>query len=440
MSLVASARAAWAGLMPRVAAFLRSPYAAVWAVFVVLRIASTMGVGIVRAPDTASWLTLDFSGSEIRLWSIPLFYKLLPADGLRVAGQVALGVAAWSALGAATVTLVRRPGLRLGAFAAILALGLTSQVLVWDTVLIGESVTISLSVAAIAAWLHFACAPGRASAVVVGVVMLTWAFTRHTGIVLTGGIALILAISLLWSERRRLRAAILVALVAMVAVGAPMLEKNQFNREETLATIVSERILPDPVRTQWFVDHGMPISPAIRRLAGSYFARGEGSTPIRENRRLWAWVQGEGRDDYLEYLLTHPGYALGQPVRATLDTEAVLSGRVDAYSSSRPVLPEPVQDLLWGDGPGALLMLASTALVVGLLGLWLRRLDLAVVVPALTVLVGGAALVLSYHGAGSEPIRHNLVSGVILRVGLLVFAVVAADRLFGVSRDGVRRS
>ena len=356
--------------------FARSVYGPIWLGYVVLRIVAAAGVGIVRAPDTASWLDLDFAGSGVRLWVVPLFFKVLPADPLRVGGMVLLGILAWSALAAAVVSVVRHRVLRPIAFAAVLLLGLAGQVLAFDTVLLGESVAISVMVATVAAWIWFVRAPGWGSAAAVGVGMVAFAFSRHPNIVLTLGIAVVLALSLLLRDARRYRLALLGLLLVIVAVGWPMLDKNAFNREETLATVVSERILVNPARTEWFADHGMPISPAIRKLAGTYFTQGKGSTPIRDNARLWHWIETDARDTYLEYLLTHPGYTFGTPVRDSLDPDtAILSTSVAGYTNSRPVLPDPVQQLVWGDGPGELIFLATSAVVLVLVALLRRRPD-----------------------------------------------------------------
>ncbi len=416
---------------PLLGRFARSVYGPIWLAYVVLRIAAAAGAGIVRAPDTASWLDLDVTGSGVRLWVVPLFFKVLPADPLRVAGMVLLGILAWSALAAAVVSVVRHRALGPIAFTVVLLLGLTGQVLAFDTVLLGESVAISVMVATVAAWIWFVRAPGWGSAAAVAVGMIAFAFSRHPNIVLTLGIAVVLALSLWLRDARSYRLALLGLLLVIVAVGWPMLDKNDFNREETLATVVSERILVNPTRTEWFAEHGMPISPAIRKLAGTYFTQGKGSTPIRHNERLWHWIETDARDTYLEYLVTHPGYTFGTPVRDSIDPDtAILSGSVAGYTNSRPVLPDPVQQLLWGDGPGELIFLAATTLVLVVVALMRRRPTMAFAVPGTTALVGGAGVVLAYHGAGSEPIRHALLGAATLRVGLLLLLLVAVDRLF----------
>lgn len=411
-------------------AFSRSVYGPIWLGFVLLRIVSAFGVGNPRFPDTASWLDLDFSGSAIRLWVIPTFFNVLPTDSLRVGGMVFLGVVAWSALGASVVSIIKNRILKPIALASVLLLGLTDQVTTFDTLILGESIAISVMVAVVAAWIWSVHAPSVWSASSVAFGMIIFAFTRHPNIVLTLCVALILAASLVFRGSRRLRVGLLVVLLAIVAVGWPMIDKNRFNTEENLATVMSERILTNPELTDWLTERGMPISPEIRELAGSYYTRGLGSTLIRNDKRLWGWILTDGRDAYLKFLVTHPGYTFGTPARDTVDPKtAILSGSLRDYSPGRPVLPMPFQQIFWGEGPGGLLFMTAGAFALAATAIIRRGLTMTYVVPAMTAVIGWGGVILAYHGAASEPFRHALLGAATFRVGLILLILVALDRL-----------
>ena len=81
----------------RTRSFARTPYAPIVAVYVALRVIAAVGIPALHHPDSASWLRVSFAGSEIRLWTVPLFFKVLPNDALRVAGQVTLSTVCWVA-------------------------------------------------------------------------------------------------------------------------------------------------------------------------------------------------------------------------------------------------------------------------------------------------------------------------------------------------------
>jgi hypothetical protein len=46
-------------------------------------------------PDSPSYDHLGLTGADVRLPTVPLLYKILPTDSLRVAGQALLAGIAW---------------------------------------------------------------------------------------------------------------------------------------------------------------------------------------------------------------------------------------------------------------------------------------------------------------------------------------------------------
>jgi hypothetical protein len=418
----------------RIRAVIRSPYTPFLVVYLLLRTLGFVFIPVTRYLDSQSWLTLDFSGSGIRLWTVPLFFKVLPGDTLREIGQVALSAFCWIALAAVVARFLENGRLKVIGFATILALGLVVQVTNWDTTILGESVAISLTVGAIAAWWLFVMEPSRWTAALVCIVIVLWAFLRHTNVVLTVLIALLVAVSLLFARNRGLKAAVLVVLAITLAWGLPTFGKNPFNRDEVLITIVSERILTSRSRTDWFADHGMPATRDVRRLAGSWNRPPGGSTAIRQNEKLFHWIQTRGQSVYFEYLLTHPGYLIGEPAKQAISSvsygsargEGVLVGAV--YGQIRPVLPGPVEDLLF-DGGGELMLLAVGVAVLAAAAFGRRGWTRRELVPGVAVLLSIALYIETFHGVATELGRHYMLAAVAIRVSLLVFALLAIDRL-----------
>ena len=235
-----------------------------------------------------------------------------------------------------------------------------------------------------------------------------------------------------------LKAVLLGVLVLTLAWGdgVPAIHQNKFYVDDNLATIFSERILPNRGRTQWFADHGMPATPDVRALAGSFATRGHGSTDIRHNRRFFHWMSDHGAAVYLRYLVTHPGYLIAEPIRQAVATEepgaapsappGALAGAV--YGEVRAVLPEPVEAILFDGGAQlTLLMFGVVALAAFAFGFrgWTRR----ELVPGLAVLLSLFHYWVTFHGIAAELGRHYVVSAVAIRVSLLVLGFLALDRL-----------
>ena len=266
--------------------------------------------------DSASWLRVSFAGSEIRLWTVPLFFKVLPSDALRVAGQVTLSTVCWVALAGVARVGDHQPQLTLIAFAALLVVSLAPEVTAWDVTILGESVAVSLTggvdrgVVGVRRPARRGRRPCSSSALVV-----LWAFLRHTNVVITILIAVILAATLLIPTDAGSAAVILAVCVVTLAWGIPTFGKNDSNEDEVLLTVLSERILTSPERTDWFVRHGMPDGDDVRSLAGAFDQPRGGSAPFRQNERLFRWVHEDGRSTYFKFLRTHPGYFFVQPFR-----------------------------------------------------------------------------------------------------------------------------
>jgi hypothetical protein len=415
--------------------FARTPYAPLVAVYVALRVIAAVGIPAMRHFDSASWLRVNFAGADVRLWTVPLFFKVLPNDALRVAGQVTLSTMCWVALAGVAAWVITNPKLKLLTFAVVLVVSLAPDVTTWDVTILGESVGVSVTVASIAAWWAFVIRPTWAKAGLVSVLVLLWAFLRHTNVVITILIAVILAGTLLIRHGRRFRAVILAVCIVTLVWGIPTFGKNDFNEDEVLLTVLSERILTSPERTDWFVRHGMPDGDDVRSLAGAFDQPGGGSAPFRRNKRLFRWVHEDGRSTYFDFLRTHPGYFFVQPFRDVVDADvAALDVTHEPYGHPRNVLPEPVEGVVFSRG--ALVLLALGVLALSAFAFGLRGWTSREVVPAIALLLGLALYWVTYHGVASELGRHYMLAAVTIRVSLILLGLLAVDRLL--SRAGTR--
>ena len=96
-----------------------------------------------------------------RSWGYPFFLWLTGYHwGLAVAVQRLAAGAAWFALAAAAAGLFRTPWVRRGVFAAMLLVSLNLYAVMWDVMLLSESLAIACLVVFAAAWLRFLRAPG----------------------------------------------------------------------------------------------------------------------------------------------------------------------------------------------------------------------------------------------------------------------------------------
>ncbi len=390
-------------------------------------------VGIVTPwlPDSPGYMHLSLTGGDLRLPTVPLLYKILPTNGLRVAGQTVLAAACWWVLAISAGRLISDRRVRLGAIGALLATGLCVPVVQWNTVILSESTALSLTALLVGMWLRYVADRRWATAFGVLIVTLFWTFTRQPH-VLFGAIVAIAACvaAIVGRERRRVAIVLAIALVLISAGGFAELRHNSTLSENTLMYVIQARIVDNPSRDRWFASHGMP-NP---RFNPKNPMEAQPLNPVFRR-----WIHTDGMRVYVEFVLTHPDYLLydelkwlpGASLGPNGTTPSMLSPTV-TYGFHRAVLPTPVDWILWDQGQiGTLLMLACAA--VGLLAATRKgsRWDNALLVPGLvTVFAIPQAYIVWLSGgeATHEIDRLSMVTGESIRIGLWCFVAFALDR------------
>ncbi len=415
---------------------------------VLLRLLAVAGMRLYIYVDSGEYDRIDFSGDWRRPWATPYLYWLIPgnARGL-VVGQALVGALCWAtlALSAAAWFRVRSP--RVVVAVAIAALGCTTIVVNWDAAKLSESLGLSLTVLVIAAWLNLLRRTEILTALLVALATLPWLFVRQS-LIPTAWLVVILALAgavVVWCRRPptgtravRILAVLCLVLAVETAVASATYSHNQEIVHENLLVIVANRVATDPGRLEWFTDHGMPV-PASGDL---------GPDSLRSDPAFSNWVAHEGRSTYLKYLATHPWYTATAPlgdfagVRQSSADEATPSIAMlappDSYATSRPVLPDLVERLLFGPGDTGMVILLLVV-VLGWTAARVRRRSVRWTIPLSLIGLAIASLYAGWHGATPELGRLALVGAMVLRIGLfLQLAVLVEDEVL--DRRGARRT
>lgn len=293
----------------------------------------------VSFPDSKSFLdkatraplTTDFFFGEGRLFTVPLAW----APWIRIFGaneggvallQLLVACAAWLALAFAIARQMQTAGGRVSALVLVLVLGSTSDIAQWDRAMLSESISTSLFAALLAAWLWWGerrCAGDGAARIPAGIVVLIatlWAFARESnGIFLLLLAAVAVLVSLADprrpSRRRRLQAVAMAAAFATIFSAVQTVADQGERWFFPLLNVIGRRVLPSADRTAFYVEAGMPMSPALAAMRGE-FASGRDWAFYRapELASLRAWVRTDGRRTYLRDLTLHPRRTLSEPL------------------------------------------------------------------------------------------------------------------------------
>jgi hypothetical protein len=399
------------------------------AAFAALRIVAVAGLEPVSYPDTSSYLRIDFPGEHSRLWTVPVVYKVLATDGLRVAGQVAIGIACWSGLAIAAARACSDRLVAVCAAMAILLVGLTVQVTQWDRVLLSESLTLSLTVLGAALGLLAAEGrPGRALVVALVSVVLLWTFARQVNALAPAALLPVVAGLALWRLRRR-QAVVLVACLTLVAAWGLLAAWRSGLWKANGQVLLVERLLQDPATTSYFAERGLPVTPRLRREVR--LRRRLPDFPeidsVTEAPRFRRWMNEEWPSAHASYLLRNAPETVAEPLRRA-PRELADDKR---YSKPRAVLPDPVQGVIWNRSrnPLGFLLLAGCAIGVWLVSLRRGPPRAAEIVPWALIAIAVAGMELSWNSTATEIPRLFLPSGVCLAIGFLLLAALAIDRL-----------
>ncbi|WP_334141325.1 hypothetical protein [Rhabdothermincola sp.] len=443
------------------AAHPAAPFVVIAACWAAMRIAAAWGVQPMTFPDSATYRAaeppgpypvLSFTGGAPRSWVVPAFYALFPNDQARVAAQVAVSIGAWLVLAGVLAGAMRSPICRYGAFGAVLLLGSTPQVAGWDQAILSESLTLSIVVVALAAWIRVATRPSLAAAGAALTTSALWIISRPFQYTLALGLAAVCGLWALRRDHRRLKLGLVAGLLAVAGwstIVSPRINDAYRARDgygvsyfqEAFGQNFYKRYLGDPEAESWFAERGMPDwegMSAPSQYTGTtiddYWAWKEFFAELRRRPDWLDWLEHRGQSEIIRYSLTHPTRVLGQYIDQV--PEMLTSPWNPAYGEPIDVLPGPL-DRLWFRGSTTSILrtdvtawvLVTAALAVVAAARRARPSWPLVATGAVVVAASGAFLFQVWLASAYEIARHAVPATHLLRIGLLVIAAALLDAL-----------
>jgi hypothetical protein len=421
-----------------------APYLTLFLAYVVLRIANLDALQEIRSlPDTVvytklasrSLFDLVFWGGP-RPWTTPLVFKLMGNDPLSIkAFQSGFSIACWALLAFFVARALRSSWLKLLAFGIVLLFSLSAEIIMWDGVLLSDSISLSLMALFIAGWLWLLESWRWHKAALIVLVALFWAFTRDTNawlVLMTAG-ALMIGAAAGQIQRRY----VLVAAALAIVFAVNDYSANRARRwVAAFMNNVGLRILPFPERTEYFERLGMPVTPALMARAGKKAWRDDWAffkDPALEEFRQW--VRARGKSTYMRFLLSHPAMTIQEPLR---HPELLLSAELRNYAPAgfSPILHGAVAEIVYVKN-WSLLCIWAGAIAFGLaLGLTIWKHNMAAVVPLALIVLAYPHGTLVWHADPNEIDRHALQAAVHFRLGLWLLVLFGSDLLIGRRRSG----
>ena len=387
-----------------------------------------------------SLLDPGFYGA-IKPWAVPLLWKLVPDPALVNGSQVGftrmaplvvvqtlISVAAWLFLASVVASLFSTRAGRVISVTVVLLFSLSSAITDWDSVLLSESLSLSLTAVSLGCLLLLVRRPSVfLLCASLGAVFL-WSSTRDTNAWYVLFALPVVALGLWRAGRARLGLALALGALAIVAgVQLSFAAGHRGDLPTTNAMIYQMATQPGAI--QFFVSEGMPVRRDLLWLLSE--------RPIYRNHHdprlapFRAWFAGHGKQSYLRWLAAHPEISLGPPLRNVGHLYAPMPSELAIYRSpgSRSSLPRALDHLVYPRRSGGL---AAFALLALLSAAFLARkggIDRLAIVPAAVLLSTLPVALIVWNGDSVELDRHLLGGAILARLGVLVLACIAVDGL-----------
>ena len=400
-------------------------YGGLSALYVLFRVGSFTNIGD-RVSDTPSyehvahaalWSSGFWTGE--RGFTIPLFYKIFQTTESRIVAQLIFSTIAWLVLAAAVARCMRNSTMRPIAFGVILAFSLTTEITLWDTLLLSESVTFALCALLIAAWLQLVRSPRMLWAIVVLLLTLLWVFARDTNAYVALVVGVLVALSLIRVEHRRLKLVLGLGCCAifLLSYGSAQAGKRWLL---PMKNIVSYRVLPDPSMRAFFVARG--FNP-------------------NSNWPIGAWMPNRSESVYAAYLLEHPGYALFQPFyghqvalySSSSNAASLIDPNLSIYNDNVGhrflTLPGRLEHILFPRGIAVVLSLLALLLAAAALTWRFLGRTSAWLVPAGILITTYPHFIVTWQQSGVEVDRHAFEAAMLLRLAGFILALLVVDQV-----------
>jgi hypothetical protein len=368
-----------------------------------------------------------------RSLTVPLFYKLVGNVPLSIATfQLFFSIVCWGLLALAVTAVVQTDLLKLVAFLFISLFSLSDQIVMWDGFLLSDSIALSLMVLFIANWLWLLNGWHCAKVMLLLIVGFLWVFSRDTNawaILMLS--CLLLTAGIVSSRRYLFLATVFIAIFVMNEIS-----QNYSKRWlAPFVNVIGKRILPDPKRTAYFEQLGMPVAAEVMRMSGQLaWSRNRFFYKEPALNAFRAWVQSSGKTSYMRFMLAHPFTTTFEPFQ---NVEELFAPRLDYYRAAgfSPILEGSLAEavyperrpmlLLWV--PGLLLLLSFLAAGRSIKQIW--------IVPVLLIVLAYPHAALAWHGDSNDVGRHALLAGVHLRLGFWLLLICLGDLLLVTARQ-----
>lgn len=395
---------------------------------------------LIRAPrisfgDTADYLLIaSQSLLSSKFWLadkpflVPLFFKLLGGNPEKIfTAQLYFSIICWGVLALVCAYVIRSYVLKYFIFALVLGFSLSQQVILWDSLLLTESLHFSLAALFYAACLLLIKHWNVVNVILVIVFAALLGFTRDANAYLLLMAALVL-LFLMAFRQHALRYLLIAGTFIVVFLISLELSAAGGHGYAAQLNLIGLRILPNQEYRAYYQYQGMPVTDHLLEYSGQA-SHWNGLAMLRDPQltAFRDWVQKHSKTTLVKFLWHFKADTLQRPLN---NPTTVLTPNLYYYSSTgfTPILEKNARlsEILYPMRFGIIAFLLANMLAAFLCAFALTQRKILWLLPLLMILLAYPQLVIVWNADPNDILRHTLHLNVQWRLGiwLLIFFVV----------------
>ena len=364
----------------------------------------------------------------VRPPTIPLVFKGIGNDANRISKfQLWLSILSWGILAFTFTNMLRSYLLRPLAFSLILAFSLSQEIIMWDYLIISESISISIMVLFFASAILLIEKWTWRRLFLFGMIGLLFVFTRDAFAYFLLIIAIgLFALMLFFPNKRRF---LLVGIYFLfLFFCSNTLASASLRLYPSLLNTIGMRILPNLEYVEYFQMRGMPIDAALLERSGKHL-HADNNALVTDPRfkKLLDWVRENGRREYVRFLWFYKADALQNVFQ---DVQLLINPDLYYYTATgfKPILKNVrFEEILYPARFGLFIFLVANLLAAASSVWAFYERKYMWLLPVFLILLAYPQAVFIWNADANEIGRHSLYHNIQWRLGLWVLILYAID-------------
>ncbi|MGD8405877.1 MAG: hypothetical protein PVJ21_19630 [Anaerolineales bacterium] len=422
-------------------ALLYSSLLVLFALYIWLRVENSR---FIREPRTGFGDTNDyFKIASLSIFSssfwlsvkppvFPLFLKFLGDNANTISTfQLWFSIFSWGLLAYVVASSLKMDILKPFAFAFLLAFSMSEEIIMWDYLILSDSIALSILALFCAVCLWALSKWNVASASLLIFLAILLAFVRDTYAYVLLMIAGVLFIVFFFSNFRKQFLYVGIAF-SLIFLTSSTLASAGFHWYTPLLNTIGMRVLPNSEYLAYFESRGMPVSNLLMERSGKPHHADDAAIAVDERLEDFRdWVRENGEREYKRFLWFYKADTLQNVFN---DREEIFSPDLYYYNASRfrPILQNSrLDELLYPNRFGFFLFIVAnlSAALFSVVAYYEKK--VIWILPLTLILLSYPQAVLIWNADPSDMARHALYHNVMMRLGVWILALYVLDFVVG---------